>query len=108
MMQSSLRHLMKVIPSDWHSHLQPVKHAGPYFRGSADHPKLYRYMSIGPFATEEDFVSGLIEGIVNAQSSDACFAVIGKRKPPSPADPEGELASMISYMALSAVSALVG
>lgn len=37
-------------------------------------------MSIGPFATEEDFVSGLIEGIVNAQPSVACFAVTDMRK----------------------------
>lgn len=35
MTQSSLLHLpyvylMKVLPGDWHYHLQPVKHAGPY------------------------------------------------------------------------------
>lgn len=67
-------------------------------------------MSIGPFATEQDFVSKFIDGFVNAQSSVTCFAVIDKRKPPSEADPEGELAGMVSYMSASAVhlSAEVG
>ena len=66
-------------------------------------------MSIGPFATEQDFVTHFLEGFVK-QSSVACFAVIDKKKPPSAADPEGEVAGMVSYMAASAVhlSAEVG
>jgi RimJ/RimL family protein N-acetyltransferase len=67
-------------------------------------------MSIGPFETEEEFVSRFIDGFVNAQSSVACFAVIDRKKPPSSADPDGEFAGIVSYMAASAVhlSAEVG
>lgn len=66
-------------------------------------------MSIGPFATEEEFVSKFIHGFTN-QPSVACYAVIDKKKPASTADPEGELAGMVSYMSASALhlSAEVG
>lgn len=67
-------------------------------------------MSIGPFETEEEFVSLFLDKFVNSQSSVACFAVIDKKKPSSAADSEGELAGMVSYMAASAdnLSAEVG
>ncbi|KAJ5115170.1 hypothetical protein NUU61_000929 [Penicillium alfredii] len=88
----------------------PTKHAGPYFHGSVNHPELYQYMSIGPFASEEEFISRFINDFVNQQSSVQCFAVIDKRKPASVADPDGEVAGMVSYMSASAVhlSAEVG
>lgn len=65
-------------------------------------------MSIGPFTTEQDFISFITT--FTSQSSVACFAVIDKKKPPSPADTEGELAGMVSYMNASAthLSAEVG
>ncbi|CAI7609782.1 unnamed protein product [Penicillium pancosmium] len=86
------------------------KHAKRFFDGSKDHPELYMYMSIGPFDTEQEFVTKFIENFVNAQPSVVCFAVIDKKKPPSMVDPEGELAGMVSYMAASAahLSAEVG
>ncbi|KAJ5167807.1 uncharacterized protein N7482_003401 [Penicillium canariense] len=65
-------------------------------------------MSIGPFETEQDFVSQFTGGFVNASESVACFAVIDKRKPPSLADLEGELPGMVSYMSTTAVPAEVG
>ncbi|KAJ5155371.1 hypothetical protein N7492_008174 [Penicillium capsulatum] len=88
---------------------EPAKHAGAYFRGSVSHPELYRFMSIGPFATKSEFVSEFLDGFA-AQASVACFAVIDKKKPASVADPEGELAGMVSYMGASPVhlSAEVG
>ncbi|KAJ5235698.1 uncharacterized protein N7469_004866 [Penicillium citrinum] len=86
------------------------KHAGPFFRGSKDHPELFRYMSIGPFDSEKEFVSVFIDDFVNTKSSVACFAIIDKKKSPSDADNEGEVAGMVSYMAASEVhlSAEVG
>ncbi|KAJ5239907.1 hypothetical protein N7468_004526 [Penicillium chermesinum] len=87
----------------------PTRHAAPYFQGSKDHPELYSYMSIGPFATEQEFVSKFVDGFMS-QPSVACYAVIDKTRPTSEADLEGELAGMVSYMSASAVhlSAEVG
>lgn len=67
-------------------------------------------MSIGPFDTEQEFVTKFIANFVNAQRLAICFAVIDKKQPPSVVDSEGELAGMISYMAASAahLSAEVG
>lgn len=62
-------------------------------------------MSIGPFATEQDFVAGFLDGFA-AQPSVACFAVIDKKNPPSAADPDGELAGMVSYMSASSLHLL--
>lgn len=99
---------MKHRPRD--SQEKTNKHAGPFFRGSKDHPELFRYMSIGPFDSEKEFVSVFIDDFVNTKSSVACFAIIDKKKSPSDADNEGEVAGMVSYMAASEVhlSAEVG
>ncbi|RJE19913.1 GNAT family acetyltransferase, partial [Aspergillus sclerotialis] len=79
----------------------PTKHAKPYFNGSANHPELYKYMSTGPYRTEEHFVTEYLTNRVSKDPSMACFAIIDKTKPGSPADPEGEVAGMVSYMSAS-------
>ncbi|KAI9926183.1 hypothetical protein ASPWEDRAFT_185869 [Aspergillus wentii DTO 134E9] len=88
----------------------PTKHAAPYFAGSANHPELYRYMSLGPFQTEQEFTTCFIDNMISQNQSMFCFAVIDKTKPASPADPEGQVAGMVSYMSASPVhlSAEVG
>lgn len=90
---------------------QPEKHATAYFEGSKDHPELYKYMSIGPYETRDDFINGFLVDLVGKQSPGmTTFAIIDKKRPPSDADPEGQLAGMVSYMAASPVhlSAEVG
>ena len=60
-------------------------------------------MSTGPYKTADEFVEEFLNKRVKAnQSSWVCFAIIDKKKPPSAADPEGELTGMVSYMAADA------
>ncbi|KAL5357298.1 acyl-CoA N-acyltransferase [Aspergillus floccosus] len=90
---------------------EPEKHATAYFQGSKDHPELYKYMSIGPYKTEADFINGFLVDLVGKQSPGmVTFAIIDKTRAPSDADAEGQLAGMVSYMAASPIhlSAEVG
>jgi hypothetical protein len=69
-----------------------------------DSPEVYMYRSvIGLFATEKGFAFQWIGGYENVRSSVYCFAMIDKTRPQSEADPEGEVAGMVSYICLSTV-----
>jgi len=58
-------------------------------------------MTIGPFASKDEFIRIFIEGMTNSHHEMATFAIIDKTRSPSPEDAEGALAGMTSYMCTS-------
>jgi len=80
---------------------QADHHAGAYFAQSSAHPELYAHMPLGPYASEDDFVSCFLEKRVYPDPRFIALAIIDKTRPSSAEDDEGELAGMMAFMETS-------
>lgn len=86
----------------------PDQHIDTFFNLSSPHPELYAYMPLGPFTTaaslQSEFHTPSTTNILSLSNPESfTFAIIDKTRPPSPEDPEGELAGTISYIHTSAI-----
>lgn len=51
-------------------------HAELFFRGSVNHPELFRFLSYGPYDSTATFVEEFIEGFINPDPGSALYAII--------------------------------
>lgn len=93
---------LKLVPFD------PNKHCDTFFRLSSPHPEIYAHMPMIPPSSAAELKSWFhnessthILSFANPQSF--AFAIIDKTRPPSPEDPEGELAGTVSFIRTSPV-----
>jgi RimJ/RimL family protein N-acetyltransferase len=81
---------------------QAGKHADALVKATLPAPQLYAHMPSGPYTSADHFTSEFLDGRSHPDPGFATLAVIDKTKPPSPEDPEGQLAGTMSYMRSSA------
>ncbi|KAL9597301.1 MAG: hypothetical protein Q9219_005225 [cf. Caloplaca sp. 3 TL-2023] len=78
-------------------------HAQEFFDLSSPHPSLYAHIPRGPYATLDDFLSDIIDTIIEPDPTWQLYAIIDKTKPPSDPtnDPSGALAGIVGYLSSS-------
>ncbi|KAJ5603404.1 hypothetical protein N7537_006360 [Penicillium hordei] len=91
---------VKLIP------FNPEQHCETFFKKSSAHPEIYTHLPILPSASATElksrFYSNSTTHILSfANPESFAFAIIDKTKPPSPEDPEGELAGTVSFIRTS-------
>ncbi|CAI7656826.1 unnamed protein product [Penicillium viridicatum] len=91
---------VKLIP------FNPEKHCETFFHISSAHPEIYTHFPILPPASATElksrFHSNSTTHILSfANPESFAFAIIDKTQPPSPEDPDGELAGTVSFIRTS-------
>ncbi|KAJ5466982.1 hypothetical protein N7475_004734 [Penicillium sp. IBT 31633x] len=94
---------VKLIP------FSPDQHCDTFFRLSSPHPEIYAHMPLSPPTSAAELKSVFYNDSTThvlsfANPGSFAFAVIDKTRPPSPEDPEGELAGTVSFINTSATN----